>query len=222
MSEQCKELGQRTAAELEALFGNMYSGWDRGVVVSQERFGTGETRFSERPMTDLELAARYVAAEIGVNIYEIAGRAAFAPIITFSQIQVHIGPVFDLLHDEIASLRAQLAKSCDDSRFGDTDVGCPRSAKADAEIASLRAKLEGCGGEVKTCKSDVPCGFGALAQIKSLRTKLESARKALEHAQVRFKCVADDANERGDEAGWAMASVDADIMTAALTDETGK
>lgn len=34
-------------------------------------------------------------------------------------------------------LTAALARSCDDSRFGDTDVGCPRSAKADAEIERL-------------------------------------------------------------------------------------
>lgn len=90
-----KGLGQRTPAELEELFANMYSGWERGVVITQERHSNGDTDFSERPMTSLELAARYVAAEIGANIYEIAGRAAFAPIITFSQIQARIGPVFD-------------------------------------------------------------------------------------------------------------------------------
>lgn len=90
-----KELGQRSDLELEALFGNLYSGWDRGVNVTQERFGDGETRFTETPMTPLELAARYVAAEIGVNIYEIANRAAFAPITVFSQIQARIGPLFD-------------------------------------------------------------------------------------------------------------------------------
>jgi hypothetical protein len=89
-----KELGHRTDAELEALFCNMYAGWDRGVNVTQERFGNGETRFAESPMTPLELAARYVAAEIGANIHEIANRAAFAPIIVFSQIQSRIGPVF--------------------------------------------------------------------------------------------------------------------------------
>ena len=100
-----KELGQRTKAELEALFGDMYVGWDQGVVVTQERFGDGETRFAERPMSALELAARYVAVEIGANIYEIAGRAAFAPIITFSQIQAHIGPLFDAMAAEIEALK---------------------------------------------------------------------------------------------------------------------
>lgn len=83
----------------------------------------------------------------------------------------------------------------------------PRSWQQEAadEIASLRAQLAIAG-----------------EHIAEMTDQLASARKALEHAQVRFKCVADDANERGDEAGWAMASVDADRMTAALTDETGK
>ena len=111
MSEQPKELGQRTKAELEELFGNMCAGWEHGVVVTQERFGNGDTRFTERSMTQMELAARYVAAEIGANIFEIAGRAAFAPIITFSQIQVHLGPVFDDLTAEIADLRAKLSQA---------------------------------------------------------------------------------------------------------------
>lgn len=106
-----KELGRRSKAELESLFGNMYAGWDRGVVVSQERFADGETRFSERLMTSMELAARYVAAEIGANIFEIANRAAFAPIITFSQIQAHIGPVFDGMAAEIDRLKSDLART---------------------------------------------------------------------------------------------------------------
>ena len=101
-----KELGQRTDAELEALFGGMYHGWEKGLVITQERFGDGETRFTKRPMTDLELAARFVAAEIGINIFEIANRAAFAPITVFSQIQARIGPTFDALMAEIESLKA--------------------------------------------------------------------------------------------------------------------
>lgn len=92
-----KELGQRTDKELAELFGDMYTGWDRGVDVHQERFGDGETRFTETPMSRLGLAARYVAAEIGINIYEIVGRAAFAPIIVYSQIQARIGPLFEEL-----------------------------------------------------------------------------------------------------------------------------
>ena len=69
------------------------------------------TRFSERPMTPMELAARYVAAEIGANIFEIAGRAAFAPIVTFSQIQARIGPVFEDMAAEIDRLKADLART---------------------------------------------------------------------------------------------------------------
>ena len=42
------------------------------------------------------------------------------------------------------------------------------------------------------------------------------AREALEHAQVRFRCIADEAEERGDTAGWAMASVDAERMAKAI------
>lgn len=118
-----KELGQRTDEELEQLFGKMYDGWDRGVVITQERFGDGETRFAERTMTELELAARFVAAEIGINIYEIAGRAAFAPIITFSQIQARIGPIFDR---EIAKARRQERERC---------------AKAVGEMRQLEAGL---------------------------------------------------------------------------------
>ena len=112
-----KELGQRSKAELESLFGNMYAGWDRGVVVTQERFGDGETRFSERPMSSMELAARYVAAEIGANIYEIAGRAAFAPIVTFSQIQIHLGPVFDAMAAQIEQLKAAEAREKEITRL---------------------------------------------------------------------------------------------------------
>lgn len=105
---ETKELGRRSRAELELLFGDMYAGWDRGVVITQEKFGDGETRFSERPMTAMELAARYVAAEIGANIFEIANSAAFAPIITFSQIQVYLGPVFKDMGDTIERLTAAL------------------------------------------------------------------------------------------------------------------
>jgi hypothetical protein len=103
-----KGLGQRTKTELEAVFGDMYAGWDRGMVVVKERFGNGETRFTETPMTVLELEARYVAAEIGINIYEIANRAAFAPIIVFSQIQAYLRPVFDEQQAEIDRLAARL------------------------------------------------------------------------------------------------------------------
>ena len=129
-----KELGQRTKAELEELFGSMYSGWDRGVVVTQERFGDGETRFAERPMTAMELGARFVAAEIGANIYEIAGRAAFAPIITFSHIQIHLGPVFESMEAQIKDLRKLLAQS--------QDHHLKYRGEADFEIEHLRSQVE--------------------------------------------------------------------------------
>ena len=116
-----KELGQRSDAELAEMFSSMYSGWERGVNVTQERFGNGDTRFTETPMTPMELAARYVAAEVGANIYEIAGRAAFAPIIVYSQIQARIGPVFE---EAATALEAK-----------------------DAEIERLRGALEIIAGE---------------------------------------------------------------------------
>src|SRR4051794_9865485 len=98
MAKLCpKNLGERSRDELALSFADMYAGWDRAVNVTQERFGDGETRFTETPMNGLEQAARYVAAEVGLNIFEIANRAAFAPIITFQNIQIHIGPVFDAL-----------------------------------------------------------------------------------------------------------------------------
>lgn len=139
MSEQPKELGQRTKAELEELFGNMCAGWEHGVVVTQERFGNGDTRFTERSMTQMELAARYVAAEIGANIFEIAGRAAFAPIITFSQIQVHLGPVFDDLTAEIADLRAKLSQAEKDLALSKPLYS---RRKLEEENAQLRRQVE--------------------------------------------------------------------------------
>jgi hypothetical protein len=45
---------------------------------------------------------------------------------------------------------------------------------------------------------------------------LPDAREALEHARVRFECLAEQFEEAGDTASWAMASVDADRMRAAL------
>jgi len=135
-----KELGERTDAELEALFGNMYAGWDRGVVVSQERSHDGETRFTETPMTELELAARFVAAEIGVNIFEIANRAAFAPIIVFSQIQARIGPTFEAMVAQIAKLQEELDRTL---RNRDMWKGqCERQA---AQLTELHSSDRGCG-----------------------------------------------------------------------------
>ena len=70
--------------------------------------------------------------------------------------------------------------------------------------------------------ADATIIIAAADEIASLRAQLASARKALEHAQVRFRCVADDAEERGDTAAWAMASVDADRMATALMTRKGK
>lgn len=86
---QPKELGQRSRAELAAMFAQMYAGWDRGVNMEGP-----DTGFRETPMTPMELEARYVAAEIGVNIFEIANSAAFAPIVIYQTIQKFLGPVF--------------------------------------------------------------------------------------------------------------------------------
>lgn len=148
MSEH-KELGRRSKAELEELFGDMYTGWDSGVVVTQERFGNGDTRFAERPMTDMELAARYVAAEIGANIFEIASRAAFAPIITFSQIQAYIGPVFDDLAAENSRLRSELEQA-----RGAVDV-LERNASVQAKLlADTGRELEQAKGQVERAKTE--------------------------------------------------------------------
>lgn len=104
-----KYLGSRTDDELEAHFAKMYHGWERGLNITQERSGNGDTTFTETPMTEMELAARYVAAEIGLNIFEIANKAAFAPIIVYSQIQARLGPVFEGL--EAAAPPAPQAKT---------------------------------------------------------------------------------------------------------------
>lgn len=96
-----KELGARSREQLEALFGKMYAGWDRGVNMEGP-----DTDFRETLMTAMELEARYVAAEIGVNIFELGNVAAFAPIIIYRTIQKILGPVFAAQAAEITALRA--------------------------------------------------------------------------------------------------------------------
>lgn len=86
---QRKGIGQRSRAELAVMFGEMYAGWDRGVNMEGP-----DTGFRETPMTPMELEARYIAAEIGINIFEIAGQAAFAPVIVYQTIQKFLGPLF--------------------------------------------------------------------------------------------------------------------------------
>ncbi len=45
---------------------------------------------------------------------------------------------------------------------------------------------------------------------------VEGLREALEHARVRFECLADDFEKAGRTVDWAMCSVDAERMNAAL------
>lgn len=144
-----KQLGQRSQVELEALFGDMYYGWDRGLVITQERRGNGDTKFEERPMTALELSARFVAAEIGINIFEIANRAAFAPITVFSQIQARIGPVFDAMEAEITKLRAERDAAARDMRerckaVADADVRLCEQMQHDAQTADIASRWAVC------------------------------------------------------------------------------
>lgn len=95
------ELGQNSRETLASAFGQMYAGWDRGVNMEGP-----DTGFRETPMTPMELEARYVAAEIGIHIFQIANSAAFAPIIVYQTIQKYLGPVFadleERAHDEAA------------------------------------------------------------------------------------------------------------------------
>lgn len=85
------EWGDRTREELAACFGQMYAGWDDGVNLTQPKPG----QFHRAPMTPLELEARYVAAEVGLNIYELANTAAFAPILVYEAIRKYLGPLFE-------------------------------------------------------------------------------------------------------------------------------
>lgn len=99
--QQPKERGQRSRAELATLFSQMYAGWDRGVNMEGPDAG-----FRETPMTAMELEARYVGAEIGINIFEIANSAAFAPIIIFNEIQKVLGPLFAQLTERALNAEA--------------------------------------------------------------------------------------------------------------------
>lgn len=145
-----KELGQRTDAELEELFGAMYAGWDRGVNVLQERRTDGETRFTETHMTPLELTARFVAAEIGVNIYEISGRAALAPIIVYSQIQARIGPLFEEMTIEIERLKEDCART---ERNRDMWKGqCARQAEQLSKLHDAPAAILGLKAAVRAAE----------------------------------------------------------------------
>ena len=105
------------------------------------------------------------------------------------------------------------------------------------EIASLRAQLTGCGGDVKACTSDVPCAFGALAQIENLRAqlanaiqkhidcdailgaRLASAQKALEEIAKAGEPKPEGFREP-DDADWRFYALEFQRLAAlALTDE---
>jgi hypothetical protein len=60
----------------------------------------------------------------------------------------------------------------------------PRSWDQEAadEIERLQAQLR-CAGDVKACTSDVPCAFGALAQIESLSAQLAAANARISDLQ---------------------------------------
>lgn len=115
-------LGSRGRDQLAKYFGRMYAGWDRGVNLDQPESG----KFVEAPMSAMELEARYVAAEIGLNIFEIANAAAFAPITVYNTIQKFLGPVFAAAEAQRDSALAQLEearKEIPDSVFiGDDKV----------------------------------------------------------------------------------------------------
>ena len=96
-------LDKRSREDLEAMFGQMWAGWDRGVNMEGP-----DTGFRETPMTPLELEARYVAAEVGANIFEISNLAAFAPIIVYQLIQKFLGPVVAASETELVRLQALL------------------------------------------------------------------------------------------------------------------
>lgn len=136
--------GLRSNEQLEAMFPSCYTGWDRGVVVTQLS-GT----FSERDMTELELAARYVGADLGSDIHRIATYAAFAPITTFELVVKHIGPLFDRLRariDELDHLFMQPCSGCyEPGEYGQNDSLYPWSEKHHCRVGAGRDECGGTG-----------------------------------------------------------------------------
>lgn len=59
---------------------------------------------------------------------------------------------------------------------------------------------------------------GEISKDESVGQPQSPLMEALEHALVRFECLEDHFKETGDEAMWAMSSVDADRMRKALAD----
>ena len=83
------------------------------------------------------------------------------------------GNLWEQAADEICTLRTQVESAVETlKRWRD-------------ENEVLRAQLAGCGGDVKACTSDVPCAFGALAQIESLRAQLEGCKEMFAHTAER-------------------------------------
>lgn len=62
----------------------------------------------------------------------------------------------------------------------------------------------------------IACGLRGIAAELDRSSSDPDAVRASEHALVRFECLADQFEEAGDTASWAMASVDADRMRKAL------
>lgn len=98
------EWGERPRDEIARHFGRMYAGWDRGVNMEGPDSG-----FRETSMTPMELEARFVAAEVGLNIYQLANSAAFAPILVYQAIQKYLGPVFEAARREGMEAAARIA-----------------------------------------------------------------------------------------------------------------
>lgn len=94
------EWGERSREQLERLFEGCYAGWGEGVNMDGPDSG-----FKKTPMTPMELEARYVATEVGVNIYELGNAAAFAPIRVYECIQKFLGPLFEVQQAELQRLR---------------------------------------------------------------------------------------------------------------------
>lgn len=94
-------MADESERRLARLFAAAYTGWGRGVVVTND----GSGGFSERPMTPLELEARYVGVEIGTND-SLALQRAFIPITVFQSIQRHIGPLVDAQQQQAEKWRA--------------------------------------------------------------------------------------------------------------------
>jgi hypothetical protein len=108
-------------------------------------------------MTPMELEARYVAAEIGVNIFEVANAAAFAPIRIYQEIQKVLGPVFAAQAAEIERLRGTKAPNALEQKKRMLGGYRGRRYVACVAIADLCDVIKALGSEDK---SDLPLPGG--------------------------------------------------------------